>query len=89
MINKKDILKEVKCGTKNYPLYTVFVALAECLPHSFFFWRFPSDTDSSATAIRAGRVLLDFAEFDSLGWDIMAGVGEIKHAPESCIGIGL
>ena len=89
MIDKKDILKEVKCGTKNHPFDTVLVAFAECLPHGFFLWRFSGDTDSGATAVRSGRVLLDFAEFDSLGRDVMAGVGEIEHAPEGCIGIGL
>ena len=76
------VLKEVQCCAQDDPLYTVLVTFAERLPNCLLLCGLASDADAGATTVRAWRVLLDFAELNALGRDVMAGVGKVEHAPE-------
>ena len=76
------VLKEVQCCAQDDPLYTVLVTFAKRLPYRLLLCGLASDADASATTVRAWRVLLDLAELNALGRDVMAGVGKVEHAPE-------
>lgn len=80
-----DSLKKVQCSAQDHPFDAIFVAFSQCLPHGLFFRCFASYTDSRASAIGTGRVLLDLAKFDTLGRNVVPRVREVEHAPERCI----
>jgi len=82
---RKNALEKIKRGAQHNPLHTILVSLPERLPYSFLLRRLSRDTDSGPTTIRPGRVLLDLAKLNPLGWDIMPRIREIKQAPERCI----
>ena len=83
------VLKEVQCCAQDDPLYTVLVTFAERLPYRLLLCGLASDADASATTVRAWRVLLDLAELNALGRDVMAGVGKVEHAPKLRVRVGL
>ncbi len=83
------VLEKIQCCTQDNPLYTVFVALTERLPNRLLLCGLASDTDTSAASVRAWRVLLDLAEFDTLRRDVMPSIREVEHAPELGIWVGL
>ena len=59
------------------------------MPNRLLLWSLAGDADSSTTTIGSWRVLLDLAKLDALGGYIVAGIGEIEHAPEDGVGVGL
>lgn len=80
-----SILEKVQCSAEDYPFDTVLVSLSQGLPHRFFLGSFSGDANSSSAAIRAWRVLLYLSKFNALGRYIMTSIGEVEHAPESCV----
>ena len=86
---RRDALEKIQRSTQDDPFDTVLVALSQCLPDRFLLGSFAGDADPRAASIGTGRVLLDLAKFDTLWWDVVPGVGEVEHAPESGIRIWL
>lgn len=85
----RNILKKIERSAQDNPFYTIFVPFAECLPDGFLLGRLARDGDTRATAAGAWRVLLNLAKLDSFWRNHMARIGEIEHAPEIRVRIGL
>lgn len=83
-----DSLKQIERRAQHDPFNTVLIPFSQGLPDSFFLRSLSSDTDSSSPPIRTRWILLNFAKFDALRRDIVASIGEVKHAPKCCIWVG-
>ena len=85
---RRDALEKIQRSTQDDPFDTVLVALSQCLPDRFLLGSFAGDADPRAASIWTGRVLLDLSKLDALWRDVVAGVGEVEHAPERGVRVG-
>jgi len=76
------VVEKIEGSAEDDPLDTVFVTLTEGLPYGLFLGGLSGDCNSSAAAVWPRWILLDLAELDSFGGNIVSGVCEIEQGPE-------
>jgi len=76
------VVEKIESSTENNPFNAIFVSFTQGLPYSLFLRSFACAADSGAAAVGSRWVLLDLAELNALGRDIMASICKVKHAPE-------
>lgn len=81
------VVQKIQSSAKHNPFNTIFITLTKGLPYRFLFRRPTRDSDPRAAASRAGRILLYATKLDSLGWNEMASIGKVEHAPKLSIRI--